>query len=363
MTASEATDYVEVAPVRPGEDLDWNALEAFLRNSLPEVSGDFAVLQFPNGSANLTYRISFGDQQLVVRRPPLGQIAAGAHDMSREFRALSGLWEAYDRAPRPLAYSDDASIIGAEFLVIEYRSGVVISGAETIPPTMLALDQPGRRIGTALVDALVDLHLVDIEATGLVKLGRPEGFLPRQLRGWRSRWDAVSDVGPPHPLMEVLADRLFATVPESPAPTVLHNDFKLDNCQFRPDDPDRVYTVFDWDMTTVGDPLVDLGTLLNYWPDPDGDGASERVSVPGLEGMGFPSREEIVERYAMRTGIDVRAASWYEAYGCWKTTVIMQQLYARYARGETLDARMGTRADRLDNVAARAIELLDGRGV
>lgn len=361
MTASEAAAYREVAPVRPGEDLDWSALEAYLRTALPELVGNFDVLQFPNGSANLTYRISFGEQQLVVRRPPLGRIAAGAHDMRREFRALSGLWQAYDRAPRPLAYSDDLSIIGAEFLVIEYRSGVVISGPDTIPSDMLLLDQHGRRIGLALVDALVDLHLVDIEATKLIDLGRPTGFLDRQLRGWRSRWDAVSDVGPPHPLMEVLADRLFADVPESPLPTVLHNDFKLDNCQFRPEDPDRVYTVFDWDMTTVGDPLVDLGTLLNYWPDPDGDDASERVAVGGLEQMGFPTREEIVAHYARRTGIDVGAVGWYEAYGCWKTTVIMQQLYARYARGETLDARMGTRADRLDNVAARALELLDGQ--
>ena len=158
--------------------------------------------------------------------------------------------------------------------------------------------------------------------------------------------------------MEVLSARLFERVPTSPPPTVLHNDFKLDNCQFSATDPDRVISVFDWDMSTVGDPLVDLGTLLNYLPDPDGE-ELERVAIPGLESLGLPSRQNIVERYATRTGIDVDAIHWYEAYGIWKTAVIMQQLYARYARGETTDERMGTRADRMDGVAARALDLLD----
>jgi aminoglycoside phosphotransferase (APT) family kinase protein len=159
--------------------------------------------------------------------------------------------------------------------------------------------------------------------------------------------------------MEVLAERLFERVPASPKPTVLHNDFKLDNCQFSPTDPDRVISVFDWDMATVGDPLVDLGTLLNYLPDPDGDSTSDRVAIGGLETMGLPSRQEIVERYSSRTGTPVDAVHWYEAYGIWKTAVIMQQLYARYIRGETTDARMGIRADRMDGVAARALDLLN----
>jgi aminoglycoside phosphotransferase (APT) family kinase protein len=357
MTVPGLSGYVEVAPVRPGEDLDWAALETYLRSRLPGIDGDFSVLQFPNGSANLTYRVSFDDRHLVVRRPPLGHLAVGAHDMGREYRALSSLWAVYDRAPRPMAYSDDPTIIGAEFLVLEYRSGVVIWGPDTVPEPMKRFDDNGRRIGAALTDALVDLHLVDIYESGLIGLGKPDGFLHRQLRGWRARWDAVSDAGP-RPVMDELADRLFARVPTSPAPTVLHNDFKLDNCQFLPTNPDRVQTVFDWDMATVGDPLVDLGTMLNYWPDPDGDDSSQRVSIAGLEAMGLPSRAEIVQRYASATGTDVRAIHWYEAYGCWKTAIIMQQLYARYVRGETKDERMATRADRLESVAARALDLL-----
>ncbi len=359
MTTSEVPGYIEVAPVRKDEDLNWPALEEYLRSVIPGLDDDFTVLQFPNGSANLTYRIAFGDKQLVVRRPPMGQLAIGSHDMSREYRALSGLWAVYHRAPRPLAYSDDASTVGAEFLVIEYRSGVVIWGPDAIPEAIKSQPNYGWRLGMALADALVDLHLVDIYETGLIGLGKPEGFLERQLRGWRARWDAVADAGPDHPLMEVLADRLFERVPTSPPPTVLHNDFKLDNCQFSPTDPNHVVSVFDWDMATVGDPLVDLGTLLNYLPDPDGDSSSERVAIGGLETMGLPSRQEIVDRYSARTGTRVDAIHWYEAYGSWKTAVIMQQLYARYVRGETSDERMRTRADRMDGVAARSLDLLD----
>jgi aminoglycoside phosphotransferase (APT) family kinase protein len=359
VTTSEVPGYTEVAPVRVGEDLNWGALEKYLRSVIPGLGGDFTVQQFPNGSANLTYLVAFGGAQFVVRRPPMGQLAIGSHDMSREYRALSGLWAVYDRAPRPLAYSDDVSIVGSEFLVIEYRSGVVIWGPGAIPEAIRSQPNHGWRLGMALADALVDLHQVDIYQTGLIGLGKPDGFLERQLRGWRARWDAVAGAGPDHPLMEVLADRLFARVPASPPPTVLHNDFKLDNCQFAPADPDRVISVFDWDMATVGDPLVDLGTLLNYLPDPDGDASSVRVAIGGLESMGLPSRQEIVDRYCARTGTPVDAIGWYEAYGTWKTAVIMQQLYARYVRGETSDERMGSRADRMDGVTARALELLD----
>src|SRR6266851_8397292 len=166
MTTSEVPGYIEVAPVRKDEDLNWPALEEYLRSVIPGLDDDFTVLQFPNGSANLTYRIAFGDKQLVVRRPPMGQLAIGSHDMSREYRALSGLWAVYHRAPRPLAYSDDASTVGAEFLVIEYRSGVVIWGPDAIPEAIKSQPNYGWRLGMALADALVDLHLVDIYETG-----------------------------------------------------------------------------------------------------------------------------------------------------------------------------------------------------
>lgn len=348
-------DRLETAPVRPGEELDWAGLEVYLRAEVPGMHGEMTVRQFPNGSANLTYQVSFGDRRLVVRRPPFGQLAPGAHDMRREYKALSRLHARYDRAPRAFALCRDRTVIGADFLVVEYRPGVVVWDA--VPDSMATLPDAGRRIGFAVVDALADLHAVDPAAVGLDDLGRPEGFLARQLVGWRKRWDAVAlDDG--DGLAEQLSDRLAATMPVSGAPAILHNDFKIDNCQFAPGDPDRVVSVFDWDMATLGDPLVDLGTLLNYWPDAS-DGPDAVHVLPGIDRLGLPARAEVVERYCARSGCDVIDAGWYEAYGRWKTIVILQQLYARYLRGETADERMRARGDQVTALTAVALEVLE----
>ncbi|GAA2454475.1 phosphotransferase family protein [Actinomadura vinacea] len=347
----------ELAPVRPGEELDFDALAAYLRERIPDLDGEFAVLQFPNGSANLTYQVRFGSRRLVVRRPPFGEVAPGAHDMRREYRALSRLYRGYPRAPRAFALCDDPAVIGSDFIVMEYRPGVVVWGA--VPEPMRGHRDAARRVGFAVVDALADLHRVDPDECGLSDLGRPAGFLERQVAGWSKRWSLVA---PPDggPAVEALGERLAAAIPASGRPAVLHNDFKIDNCQFDPADPDRVVSVFDWDMATLGDPLVDLGTLLNYWPDPGDAELPGELAIPaGLAEMGLPSRAEVVERYAARSGLDVGRVAWYEAYGCWKTAVILQQLYARYVRGETTDERMGTRGDSVAGLTRRGHAVLD----
>ncbi|WP_435769622.1 phosphotransferase family protein [Nocardioides sp. SYSU DS0651] len=350
-SATEAA--TETAPVRPGEELDWARLETFLRDTVPGLEGDFSVLQFPRGSANLTYQVTIGETRLVVRRPPLGKVAPGAHDMTREYRVLSRLNAAYDRAPRALALGEDDSVVGAPFLVTEYRSGVVVW--DQIPATMAHRPDAGRAIGLAVTDALADLHDVDPVAVGLEGLGRPDGYLERQVRGWTSRWEAVAEDG-----KEVVGEvgvRLLELMPDRGSGSVIHNDFKIDNCQFAPADPDRVVSVFDWDMATLGDPLADLGTLLNYWPDTD---ASAAIAIPGLDRLGLPSKDEVVARYAERRGLDLTRADllWYEALGCWKTAVIMQQLYMRWVRGESTDPRMAERGGPVVALATRALELL-----
>ena len=347
----------EVAPVRPGEELDWDALARYLRARLPVVGG-FRVLQFPNGSANLTYLIQFGEQRLVLRRPPFGHIAPGAHDMHREYKALSKLWRFFDKAPRAFLLGDDPSVIGSDFLVMEYRAGEVIWG--TIPPSMRAHADVGRRVGLAVVDALAELHSVDPVAAGLADLGRPEGFVERQVAGWKKRWELAAPRGATS-LMAEVGERLEAAMPRSPRASVLHNDYKLDNCQFDPADPDRVRSIFDWDMATLGDPFVDLGTLLNYWPDPSDTDDDKPIYNPGMESLGLPSRRQVVERYALRTGLDVGDVRWYEAFACWKTAVILQQLHTRYLRGETTDERMATRGDLVPTQAQRAMSILDQR--
>ncbi|MCW2794408.1 MAG: aminoglycoside phosphotransferase, partial [Nocardioides sp.] len=227
-----------------------------------------------------------------------------------------------------------------------------------VPPSMAGLPDPGLRIGRAVVDALADLHRVDPEACGLGDLGRPDGYLERQVRGWAGRWEAVATE--PGTAVERAGAALVAGLPTSGRTAIVHNDFKTDNCQFAEGDPDVVVSVFDWDMATLGDPLVDLGTLLNYWPT---DGGSAALAIPGLETLGLPDRDEVVTRYAARAGIDVDrdGIAWYEAFGCWKTAVILQQLYARYLRGETTDERMGERGAQVQALGERSLMLLAGK--
>jgi aminoglycoside phosphotransferase (APT) family kinase protein len=234
----------------------------------------------------------------------------------------------------------------------------------------------GRRIGLAVVDAMAELHLLDPEQAGVADLGRPDGFVDRQLRGWRARWAAVAE-----PLLANLADaapadgcsgasdddlvaavaaRLAATRPETVRTSVLHNDFKIDNCQFAPGNPDRVRSVFDWDMATIGDPLVDLGIMLNYWPDPSDDAANRPSYPDGQQDMGLPTRAEVTERYARATGADLASVSWYEAFGCWKTAIVVAQLYHRYLTGNSHDLRQGLKGDRIMPLARRALTILGG---
>jgi aminoglycoside phosphotransferase (APT) family kinase protein len=338
----------EVAPVRSGERLDWTALDRWLRprlaDVLPEVDGPLDVLQFPNGSANLTYLLRVGPHELVLRRPPMGQIAPGAHDMKREHKVLSRLWRHFDRAPRAYLFCDDPAVLGADFFVMERRRGEVVRAE--VPPSMWAHPEVGRRIGFALVDAMADLHALDPAGCGLGDLGKPEGFVQRQVSGWAKRWELSRFEDSPT-AMEELHDWLVAGMPTMSRVSIVHNDLKLDNCQFDPANPDRVMSIFDWDMTTLGDPLIDLGTLLNYWPDPSDPPAASRASNPGLIRMGLATRAEITARYAARTGVDVTAVHWWEAFALWKTVVVVQQLHRRWVRGESTDPRMAHIADRI----------------
>jgi aminoglycoside phosphotransferase (APT) family kinase protein len=351
----------ETAPVRAGEHLDWPRLEAWLRprlaDVLPDAAGPLDVLQFPNGSANLTYLLRVGPHELVLRRPPMGQIAPGAHDMKREFKVLSRLWRRFDRAPRAYLFCDDPAVLGADFFVMERRRGEVVRTA--LPPAMRGHRDAARRIAFALVDAMAELHALDPAACGLADLGKPDGFVERQVGGWARRWELARFPDSPAD-MEELHGRLVREAPPLSRVSIVHNDLKLDNCQFDPGDPDRVASIFDWDMTTLGDPLIDLGTLLNYWPDPADPADASRASHPGLAELGLPGRAEITARYAARTGVDVAAVRWWEAFALWKTVVVVQQLHRRWVRGESTDPRMAHIADRIPALIAAARRTLDG---
>lgn len=359
-SAAEAID-PETAQVRAGDEQDWVALERYLRATIGDDLGDAAaepmtVRQFPHGSANLTYLVRFGETRLVVRRPPHGVLAPGAHDMAREHRVLSRLWRAFPRAPRALAFCDDLAVLGAPFLVVEHRAGAVIRSE--LPEPMKAVPGAGGAVSEAFAQAVADLHLVEPESCGLGELGRPDGFVDRQVRGWRRRWQA-SRAADADPVMDQVADLLSRQIPAPSRVSLVHSDLKLDNCQFAPDDPTVVRSVFDWDMTTLGDPLVDLGTALSYWPEDGPAGEAARALWPGQDAMGLWSRARLRERYAQLTGLDVERIRWFEAFGSWKTAVALQQLANRALHGHTRDTRLAAYADVVPVAARAARQLLD----
>jgi aminoglycoside phosphotransferase (APT) family kinase protein len=362
MTESRSSES-ELAPVRAGEQLDWARIDAWLRANIARdvaLGAGPEVLQFPNGAANLTYLLRYEHRELVLRRPPFGVIAPGAHDMRREYKVLSRLWQHTRLAPRAFAFCGDEAVCGADFFVMERREGVVVRTA--IPGAMLSHANVGRRIGFAIADAMAELHSLDPAKCELSDLGKPDGFAARQVAGWRKRWELVRPADDDR-LMDAIAERLARAVPAPQRTSFVHNDLKPDNCQFDPSDPDRCKSLFDWDMTTLGDPLIDVGTLLQYWPDASDATFRELTSHPGMLELGLPSRAEIAARYAERTGSDLTSLPWWIGFAYWKTAVVVQQLYTRFARGESKDTRMIAIGARAPKLARRADAELRSAGI
>jgi aminoglycoside phosphotransferase (APT) family kinase protein len=345
----------ELIEPRPDERLDWERLAAYLRGRLEGAEGELRVRQFSGGKANLTYLLRFGSAEYVLRRPPLGPVAPGAHDMRREHRVLSVLWRAYPPAPRSLLLCEDESVIGAVFHILERRRGIVIW--EDMPAEFAGRPALNRRIGFALVDALAQLHLVDPAAVGLETLGRPEGYIERQLSGWTRRWHAAEPDAEAAAAMQPVLDRLAARLPRAPAASLVHNDYRLDNLLLDAQDPAQVVAVLDWDMCTLGDPLGDLGYMLNYWVEPGESLEWREVAAMPTWREGFPSRAEAIARYAERTGFDLSGIAWYEVFAAFKLAVIIQQIYIRWRRGQTQDERFRDYGRRVAVLAEKAAVL------
>lgn len=318
---------------RPGEALPTERLVPYLRGVLSGLEGPPTVTQFRGGHANLTYELRFGERALVLRRPPFGKIAPGAHDMRREYQVLSRLPDHFAPAPRALHLCTDPAIIGADFVVMERRYGTVVRYG--LPPEFAGIPEVERRLTDSLMRVTADLHGVAIEQARLHNLGRSQAFAERQLTGWTKRWE-LAKTGD-NADMEFLASSLPQDIPLPQAVSIVHGDLKFDNCQFQPGEPDAVTSVFDWDMATLGDPLIDLAGTLSFWPDPALDTAA--MPIPLLVGH-WPDKAYVKERYAEYTNFDLTRMPWYEAFACFKTAVIAQQLYRRYVDGGTTDERM-----------------------
>lgn len=350
----------EYGEVREEEQLDWQKLVAYLcAHEVPGADRPLEVMQFRGGHSNLTYLLRFGDdQEWVVRRPPFGPLPVGGHDMAREYRVLSRLWESFPAAPRAILFSDDPAIIGASFFVMERRRGFVIPNRRPLPPGIATDPATFQRMSEGFVDALAGLHSVDYELIGLGGLGRPEGFVRRQITGWMDRWEKAKTAEVP--LMNKLGAWFLEHIPPPQKPVLLHNDFYLHNVMFSPDNSGQVAGVFDWEMSTLGDPMVDLGIGLNYWRE-----AADAADLIDLsEGYahtarpGFLRRDQLVQRYAQRTGRDVSNIDFYRAWALWKTATVVQQIYVRFVRGQTTDPRFESMGKQPPILARTAAEIV-----
>ena len=327
----------EPRAVRPGEELDVAALTAFLDRELGP--GDpIVVTQFPGGHSNLTYCVRRGDREYVLRRPPFGSKVKSAHDMGREVAVLSRLAPVYARAPAVIANEPTGDVLGAPFYLMERRHGVILR--RQLPPELAADPVALRAIGELLVDALVDLHAVDYAAAGLADFGKPEGYIARQVSGWSERY--VKSKTDDLPALVEVAAWLATHQPPDGAPSLIHNDFKFDNVIFDPA-LTSITGVLDWEMTTLGDPMMDLGTALSYWVQADDGDALQKLPFGPTASPGMLTRQEVAARYLARAGrtATVDELVFYYVFGLFKTAVISQQIYYRFAQGLTKDPRFG----------------------
>ena len=342
----------DLIPVRAEERFDLDAVVDWMADQPELPAGTPQISQFGGGKANLTYLLTFGDgAELVLRRPPLGPVAASSHDMSREYRVLSRLWRSFDKAPRAWALCEDESVIGGSFILMERKPGIVVRNH--VPDAFGAGADPtaNHKLSAVVIDTLAEFHSVDPGSCGLGGLGRPDGFLERQVAGWRARWERARHED--NPLADELAAWLGDELPRSGNVTLLHNDWRLDNMAVDPHDPGRCAAVYDWDMATRGDPLADLGTLMASWFDP-GE-APEALSMMPTQTKGWIPRDTAIERYGDLTGLPLDRIDWYLAFGAWKLGVILQQIYIRWLRGQTTDPRfemLGEGANLLFRLAA-----------
>ena len=319
--------------VREGELPDLQKLSTYLQDHLSGGKGELVIHQFPGGYSNLTFLISIGDQEFVLRKPPNGANIKSAHDMGREFRVLEALKPVYKPIPAPVLFCEDETVIGSPFYIMERVRGVILRNK---PPKGIDLtEQIMRGISLSAINNLAALHSIDIHSTGLIQLGKPDGYIERQVNGWIKRYlnaetDLVED-------MNFVAQWMKENAPNDGDPAFIHNDYKYDNLLLNPEDLQQIVAVLDWEMATVGSPLMDLGTTLAYWAE-----ASDSPALKPFNLTWFPgnlNREEVVQQYSLARNIELPNVLFYYVFGCFKIAVIVQQIYARYKKGFSKDDR------------------------
>ena len=345
----------DTQPIRKGEELNIENLQAFLRENLDIKNDEIEIAQFPAGSSNLTYCVRIGAEEYVLRRPPFGNTVKSAHDMKREFDVLSKLSKVYKPAPQPLIYCADAGVTGSEFYLMQRRKGLIIRGKS--PEILESSAELQRKVCESFIENLVELHSLDYKKIGLSDLGKPEGYVKRQVEGWTKRYfNAKTDE---HAELETSIEWINANIPESNGAALVHNDYKFDNVMLNPNDLTEIITVLDWEMATVGEPLMDLGTTLGYWMSKKS--GVELLSMPFnprilMENI---SRRQLVEMYSEKSGRDVEHILFYYVFGTFKIAVIAQQIYFRFYKGFTQDRRFAQFNGVVDALGKTALHGID----
>ena len=328
--------YNSTKTVRKGEQLDWDALDVQLKSVIPDLEGTPEISQFQSGNSNLTYRLEYANEDLVIRRPPFGTKAKSAHSMIREYTIMTALKPVYSSVPDTLYYTDDDSIIGSEFYVMRKVEGTVIK--HVIPPEWQFTPADNRRLCKGFWQKLIELHRVDYLAAGLKNFGKPMGYAKRQILGWNGRYERAMtpDVDGFHDVRDWLVGHIPT---ECGRHSVLHGDFRIDNVILDKDDPCHILAVLDWEICALGDPLMDLGNALAYWVEPCDPECLQSMVMQPSGAPGMLSRREILDFYQQETGIDTSDFTCYQVYGYFRNAVILQQIYYRYFHGQTQDQR------------------------
>jgi aminoglycoside phosphotransferase (APT) family kinase protein len=355
---SPATD--QPREVRDEDRLDIARVDAFLQSHIDGLAGEPTIRQFPGGASNLTYLIAYGDRELVLRKPPAGVKAKSAHDMLREARVMAALKPHYPSVPAILATCDDPAVLGSDFYVMQRLRGIILR--RDLPPG-LGLDEDGvRKLCERFIDRLVELHAIDATDPDLARIGKGEGYVARQVSGWIERWRKALTEGT-DPCEDVI-EWLVEKQPARDAMTcVIHNDFRFDNVVLDPANPLEIVGVLDWEMATLGDPLMDLGGSLAYWVQADDEPAFQALRRQPTHVPGMLMRAEVVDCYARRSGLGVGSFDFYEAFGLFRLMVIIQQIFRRFALGQTTNPQFAGFGDAARCMGMRCRRLIGASGL
>lgn len=322
--------------IRPGEELDASLIDPYLKAHIPGLSGTPTISQFPGGASNLTYLLEYPGQEFVLRRPPFGHKAKSAHDMGREYRILNQLKDGFPYCPKAYVHCTDESVIGAEFYVMERVNGIILRS--DLPPELGLDAAKTEALCKSFIDKFVELHQVDYSACGLADLGKPEGYVARQILGWSDRYEKA--LTPDAPRWEAVRAWLNDKMPaDNPTSSIVHNDYRFDNVILDPHNPMQIIGVLDWELTTLGDPLMDLGNTLAYWIEAADPAPVQLMRRQPSNAPGMLTRREFVDYYAERSGIQIDNFDFYYTYGLFRLAGIVQQIYYRFFHGQTQDKR------------------------